>query len=124
MSSLKCKNCQASIPPQSLKCDYCDTEVSIVDSAKNISAEGIAQTGKRLSKRVRPFLKKLGGSFLIIYVSFFCIGMISLIVSLIFQELDRYRSDMTVVGFCVFIILIILVLWFLANKKIKKKYIL
>ena len=61
MSNLKCKNCQASIPPQSLKCDYCDTEVSIVDSAKNISAEGIAQTGKRLSNRVRPFLKKLGG---------------------------------------------------------------
>ena len=37
MSRLKCKNCQATIPAKSIKCEYCDTEVSIIDAAKNIA---------------------------------------------------------------------------------------
>jgi len=62
MGGLKCSNCRALIPSNAIKCEYCDTEISIIDSAKNISVgnitknisvEGIARTAKVKGNKIK-----------------------------------------------------------------------
>ena len=53
MSGVKCSNCRAVIPTNSTKCEYCDVEISIIDSAKNISVGNIAQTAKVKGAKIK-----------------------------------------------------------------------
>ena len=45
-SGIKCSNCKAMIPANCTKCEYCDVEISIIDSGNNISVSNLAQTAK------------------------------------------------------------------------------